>query len=48
MPEMTDEQLKIIAALASGHQNLEDRTGQLEKVFSDSIIIPGNKVNSIL
>lgn len=48
MSEPTDDQLKLLAALASGYQSVDDRTRQLETVFKDSIIIPGNKVNAIL
>ena len=43
MAEPTEEQLKLLAALASGYQSVDDRTRQLETVFKDSIIIPGNK-----
>lgn len=48
MTEPTDEQLKLLAALASGYQSVDDRTRQLETVFKDSIIIPGSKVNAIV
>lgn len=48
MGELTEEQLNLLAALASGYQNIDDRTRQLETVFKDSMIIPGHKINSIL
>ena len=48
MGDLTDEQLNLLAALASGYQNVDDRTRQLELVFGNSMIIPGNKINSIL
>ena len=48
MGELTEEQLNLLAALAAGYQSVDDRTKQLETVFKDSMIIPGNKVNSIL
>ena len=48
MAELTDEQLNLLAALASGYQNIDDRTKQLETVFKDSMIIPSSVVRSIL
>lgn len=48
MGDLTDEQLNLLAALASGYQNIDDRTKQLETVFKDSMIIPASVVRSIL
>ena len=48
MGDLTDEQLNLLAALASGYQSVDDRTRQLETVFKDSVIIPSSVVRSIL
>ena len=48
MSEPTDDQLKLLAALAAGYQSVDDRTKQLETVFRDSMIIPSSVVRSIL
>ena len=48
MGELTDEQLNLMAALASGYQSVDDRTRQLETVFKDSMIIPKHTVTNIL
>lgn len=45
---MTEKQDEILATLAAGYQTLENRQRVIEEVFSDSIIIPGSKVNTIL
>ena len=45
---MSDKQDRILATLATGYQTLENRQKVIEEVFSNSIIIPGNKVNTIL
>ena len=45
---MSDKQDEILAELAVGHQRVYDRQEVIEDVFSDSIIIPGSKVNAIL
>lgn len=45
---MCDEHDKILAALAVGYQKISDRQETVEDVFGQSLIIPGNKINSIL
>ena len=45
---MSEKQDEILATLATGYQTLENRQKVIEEVFSNSIIIPGNKVNNIL
>lgn len=45
---MTEKQDEILATLAAGYQTLDTRQKVIEEVFSNSIIIPGNKVNNIL
>ncbi|MCK5616136.1 hypothetical protein KAR91_80475 [Candidatus Pacearchaeota archaeon] len=45
---MTEKQDEILATLAAGYQTLENRQKVIEEVFSNSIIIPGSKVNNIL
>lgn len=45
---MTEKQDEILATLAAGYQTIDTRQKVIEEVFSNSIIIPGNKVNNIL
>ena len=43
-----DEALKAIATLASSCHALEVQSQATERMLSDAVIIPGNKVTSIL